>query len=145
MIVLAVLGALAAIAVPQLTGLQGEARLAGTATTVSSELNGAFAKAMANGNLDDADGGVDWTSNLCERADSSWEAVSPTLEESDYKITGLLIDENGSVSDNGSASDVDMKAVVSVPRYESENDRTSEVGKGNAPEKKICYLSITNS
>jgi prepilin-type N-terminal cleavage/methylation domain-containing protein len=47
-IVLAVLGALAAIAVPQLTGLQQEAELAGTAAVVSSELSNEFARQLAS-------------------------------------------------------------------------------------------------
>ena len=47
-IVLAVLGALAAIAVPQLTGLQDEAELAGTAAVVSSELSNEFARQLAS-------------------------------------------------------------------------------------------------
>jgi len=55
-IVLAVLGALAAIAVPQLTGLQTEAELAGTATTVSSELNNQFAVDLLNNEAAQWDG-----------------------------------------------------------------------------------------
>ena len=50
-IVLAVLGALAAIAVPQLTGLQEEASLNGTATVVSSELSNDFAVGLADGDV----------------------------------------------------------------------------------------------
>lgn len=83
-IVLAVLGALAAIAVPQLTGLQQEADLNGTATVVSSELGNAFASDLANGNVDNNEGsGVNWVGETCIK---NYSAASEALLESDYDI-----------------------------------------------------------
>ena len=85
-IVLAVLGALAAIAVPQLTGLQEEADLNGTATVVSSELSTAFADALANNNLDnsaDEDNQVNWLDASCS---TDFDNVSPALSASDFDL-----------------------------------------------------------
>lgn len=48
-IVLAVLGALASIAVPQLTGLDKQAEKAGLARIISSQVNNAFAQDVADG------------------------------------------------------------------------------------------------
>ena len=84
-IVLAVLGALAAIAVPQLTGLQDQAELNGTATVVASELSTAFANDLADDNL--ADGDVNWLTADCDNTDG-FSIVSPALSASDYEIGG---------------------------------------------------------
>jgi len=61
-IVLAVLGALSAIAIPQLTGLENEAELQAIAASASSEINNAFARDLAAGEADDTFGGtgVNW-------------------------------------------------------------------------------------
>ena len=73
-IVLAVLGALAAIAVPQLTGLQEDARLSGTATTVSSELGNAFAQDLLDGNADS------WTTgSVCSNTGTTISYSSVTI------------------------------------------------------------------
>mgnify|MGYP006430849849 CR=1 FL=1 len=50
-IVLAVLGALASIAVPQLTGLQERAKLNGEATSIVSEIKNIFAQDLADGDM----------------------------------------------------------------------------------------------
>jgi len=65
-IVLAVLGALASIAVPQLRGLDKQTEKAGLARTISSQVNNAFAQDLADGftrnPLDEKDkGSGDWT------------------------------------------------------------------------------------
>ena len=84
-IVLAVLGALAAIAVPQLTGLQDQAELNGTATVVASELSTAFANDLADDSL--ADGPVNWLTADCDTT-TGFSEVSPALSASDYVIGG---------------------------------------------------------
>ncbi|KAF0285898.1 hypothetical protein BA899_01645 [Spiribacter sp. SSL99] len=83
-IVLAVLGALAAIAVPQLTGLQEEADLNGTAAVVSSELGNAFASDLANDELEGGGGGVDWVDATCTNSD--YLSASPALSSSEFVI-----------------------------------------------------------
>ena len=91
-IVLAVLGALAAIAVPQLTGLQEEAELNGTATVISSELSNAFAVDLLEGNADRSP----WKQDNCGDYDSS---VSEAL-------SGYTLADSGDVE-------------VTVPTYQS--------------------------
>ena len=54
-IVLAVLGALASIAVPQLTGLQEEAKLNGAATIIASGINDQFAQDFLDGGITNTD------------------------------------------------------------------------------------------
>ena len=103
-IVLAVLGALAAIAVPQLTGLQDEAELAGTAAVVSSELSNEFARQLANDEVDEF-GGL--TSEGCDTLTSS---VAPALSG-----TGL------SLSDDSDGT------LVSVPTYDSDSNRVDSI------------------
>lgn len=104
-IVLAVLGALAAIAVPQLTGLQEEADLAGTATVISSELGNAFAQQLANDNVQDFMGDA---SNICG---SSLDNVSPALSSS-----GLSLDDQ-----NGTGIE------ITVPNYDSSTQEIDQV------------------
>ena len=82
-IVLAVLGALASIAVPQLTGLQDRAEITGRATTVSSEIKGAFAEELARGTLDTNNPGYNWTSG--SGCDNGYTGILPDLT-SDYEI-----------------------------------------------------------
>ncbi|MEX0383551.1 prepilin-type N-terminal cleavage/methylation domain-containing protein [Spiribacter sp. 1M153] len=84
-IVLAVLGALAAIAVPQLTGLQEEAELAGTATTVSSEAGNLFARDFADDNID---GRWDSASNAVDTINDNAAAVSGS--------TGFIVTDSDS-------------------------------------------------
>ena len=101
-IVLAVLGALAAIAVPQLTGLQEDAELAGTATTISSEAGNQFANQLLEGDSLD-----DWSdANACGTVAS---LVAP-VNSGDF-----------SLGDLGSDSDPDGVAVT-VPTYNSTDD-----------------------
>ena len=65
-IVLAVLGVLAAIGIPQLTGIQNEAELAGAGSNIISEANNLFAQQLLNGELDDDTApNIDWTGNVC--------------------------------------------------------------------------------
>lgn len=75
-VVLAVLGALSAVAIPQLTGLEDEARLQAVAATASSEINNAFAQDLAEGTAETTFDGttVDWNpgaicSNINAKAD----------------------------------------------------------------------------
>ena len=98
-IVLAVLGALAAIAVPQLTGLQEDARLAGTATTVSSEAGNLFAQQLASGN---AGSGWNNASTICGTTLSSVNTDGFALADAD---TGL-----------------DPVQEITVPTYTSSTD-----------------------
>jgi len=69
-IVLAVLGVLAAIGIPQLTGLQSQAELQGAATNAASEIGNLFAQDLAVDELDGSgDSGVDWTADeICDQA-----------------------------------------------------------------------------
>ncbi|MEX0372692.1 pilus assembly FimT family protein [Spiribacter roseus] len=98
-IVLAVLGALAAIAVPQLTGLQEEADLAGTAAVVSSELSNEFAQQLAADDIQDFN-------DTCSGLDS----VSPALSSS-----GLSLNDSGSGQ------------IVTVPTYDSSNNEVGSI------------------
>ena len=85
-IVLAVLGALAAIAAPQLTGLQEEADLAGTATTVSSEVGNIFAQDLASGDVS-----TDWNDNttgLCGTINTGSSIAGTTVEA----LSGYTLD-----------------------------------------------------
>ena len=117
-IVLAVLGALASIAVPQLTGLQEDAELAGNASVVSSELSGAFAKDLANGNLQNQDGeSINWAANnVC---DERTRVVSPTLKS--------LIEDDGWFGVPGDGSGEETASIeIQVPGYDlSTNSVTS--------------------
>lgn len=88
-IVLAVLGALSAVAIPQLTGIEDEAELRAVATTASSEINNAFARDLTAGVAGEPSGGtgVDWSGggNSC-RSVSIWGEKTPDLN------AGLLFD-----------------------------------------------------
>ena len=98
-IVLAVLGALAAIAVPQLTGLQEEADLSGTATTISSEASNTLAAEIARGEATDTSkgSGIDWAaSDICSSIESNLSSVSG------YSLT----------------TDADPSVEVTVPTYD---------------------------
>ncbi|MEX0372693.1 pilus assembly FimT family protein [Spiribacter roseus] len=111
-IVLAVLGALAAIAVPQLTGLQQEADLNGTAAVISSELGNAFASDLANGNEGSSAGsGVDWVGATC--TGNSYPSASPALSASEYQI----LDEG----------DGDPGVALTIPSYESSENRVDQI------------------
>ena len=59
-IVVAVLGALASIAIPQLTGLQEEAKLNGAATIIASGIKDQFVRDMASSDMDEWDGETYW-------------------------------------------------------------------------------------
>ena len=108
-IVIAVLGVLSAIAVPQLTGFQDEAELNGEATVISSELGNAFATDLLNGNIASTGGsGVDWTSVGCDN--SQLVSASPALSSSDYTI-GTGLDE--------------PNVPISVPSYDSSESQVS--------------------
>jgi len=110
-IVLAVLGALAAIAVPQLTGLQEEADLNGTAAVVSSELGNAFASDLANGDEGSTDGsGVNWVAATCSAND--YPSASAALSNSEFEIGSL---------DSG-----DPAVPITVPTYNSSNEEVSQ-------------------
>ena len=85
-IVLAVLGALASIAVPQLTGLQDQAEITGRANTITSEIKGAFAEELAQGTLDDGSTGYDWTNDGTNTQCSSYNSGIVSSLTSDYKI-----------------------------------------------------------
>ncbi|AUB78277.1 hypothetical protein BBH56_03610 [Spiribacter roseus] len=110
-IVLAVLGALAAIAVPQLTGLQEEADLNGTAAVVSSELGNAFASDLANGNEDNDDtdpgSGVNWATADCE---TTFTTASPALSASSFTI----------------GSSLDPSVDITIPTYNSSDNTVGQ-------------------
>ncbi|KAF0282948.1 hypothetical protein BA898_05465 [Spiribacter roseus] len=109
-IVLAVLGALAAIAVPQLTGLQQEADLNGTAAVISSELGNAFASDLANGDEGSTDGsGVNWVATSCDN--NNYPSASPALSASDYTIS----------------SDADPGVALTIPSYNSSENRVDQI------------------
>jgi len=105
-IVLAVLGALAAIAVPQLTGLQDQAELNGTATVVASELSTAFANDLADDNL--AGGDVNWLGADCDT--TGFSDVSPALSASDYVIGGTN----------------DPTTTLTIPGYDSSTQQVTQ-------------------
>ena len=110
-IVIAVLGVLSAIAVPQLTGFQDEAELNGEATVISSELGNAFATDLLNGNIASTDGsGVDWTGVACG-SNSNLTSASPALSNSEYSI----------------GDSADPSVPISVPTYESANSQVSSI------------------
>ena len=113
-IVLAVLGALAAIAVPQLTGLQEEAELSGTATVISSELSNAFARQLAAGTVD---------SEFVGDAD----AICGTALKSVSEALSSAVNDDGFVLDNSNVSGVE----ITVPNYTSSNNQVGQVS---------CYL-----
>ena len=109
-IVLAVLGALAAIAVPQLTGLQQEADLNGTAAVISSELGNAFARDLANGDEGSTDGsGVNWATADCST--NNYPSASPALSASEYTLS----------------SDADPGVALTVPSYNSSENRVDQI------------------
>mgnify|MGYP006436276725 CR=1 FL=1 len=121
-IVLAVLGALASIAVPQLTGLQEDAELAGNASVISSEMNGAFAEALANGNLSNSD--FDWTAeDVCGQPVAN---VSPTL-------SSLRLDDGWEGVPSANAADGTETASIEivVPGYNSST---------NSVTSNTCYI-----
>lgn len=112
-IVLAVLGALAAIAVPQLTGLQQEADLNGTAAVISSELGNAFASDLANGDEGSTDGsGVNWVTADCNN-DNNYAEASPALSDSEYEI---LAEDAG-----------DPGVALTIPSYNSSENRVDQI------------------
>jgi len=112
-IVLAVLGALAAIAVPQLTGLQEEADLNGTAAVVSSELGNAFASDLASGAMDGTQtSGIDWTAESC--TSPSYPSVSAALSNSD-----LVIQDSG--------SSLDPVVDLTIPAYISSDQEVTQI------------------
>ena len=113
-IVLAVLGALAAIAVPQLTGLQEEADLNGTAAVVSSELGNAFASDLANGEEDSAanGSGVDWTS-VTDSCEAGFASASPALSSSSFVIAP--------------SGDLDPAVDLTIPKYISSTQEVDQV------------------
>ena len=113
-IVLAVLGALAAIAVPQLTGLQEDAELAGTATTVSSEAGNLFAKDLLDNNT------ANWSGGPTAICDGSGSATTVSaLSGSGYSLTG-------SEPSSGNYQE------VTIPSYNSSSEQVSSVK---------CYLT----
>ena len=107
-IVLAVLGALAAIAVPQLTGLQDEAELAGTAAVVSSELSNEFARQLAS--TDEVDSAFS-TDITCENLKSLSPAISDSSE------FDLIDGESGGVEVTVPTYDSTTNTVSSTPCY----------------------------
>ena len=96
-IVIAILGALAAVAVAQLTTLDKRADKAGVARTVSAQVNNAFAQDLATGNPDQAP----WDSFVCSEIGTSgrgyqgW-AVGQSCGASgcDYNADGARADES---------------------------------------------------
>ena len=87
-IVLAVLGVLAAIGIPQLTGLQDQAELQGAATNAASEIGNLFAQDLAVDELDGSgDSGVNWgADSVCNEAGLSDSGIIAALG-SDFTIS----------------------------------------------------------
>lgn len=116
-IVLAVLGALAAIAVPQLTGLQSNAELQGAATSVSSEANNQFANDLAKGSIDGTQTSkINWleSGDVCASVNTKTSTtVVPTLND-----TGFTLADNG-----GSLGPAEY--AVTIPSYDSDNEQVS--------------------
>ncbi|QGM21544.1 prepilin-type N-terminal cleavage/methylation domain-containing protein [Spiribacter sp. 2438] len=85
-IVLAVLGVLAAIGIPQLTGLQDQAELQGAATNAASEIGNLFARDLAVDELDGSgDSGVNWSGgDVCDEVSNS---DINALGEGDFTIS----------------------------------------------------------
>ena len=120
-IVLAVLGALASIAVPRLTGLQGDAELSGTASVVSSELNGAFAKDLANGTLQNEDGeSINWTkSDICgEKIADVSPTVNSIVEEGEWAASSAPVPGGVGGADGTETASIEIK----VPGYDSDTN-----------------------
>ena len=115
-IVLAVLGALASIAVPQLTGLDKKAEKAGLATTISSQVKNAFAQDLASGDPDK----VPWINFECSKIGTSgegyngWEIGQSCDGDCDYNAAAP------------SESNDDSDALFTVPVYEDEKIGTKE-------------------
>ena len=118
-IVLAVLGALASIAVPQLSGLQEDAELAGHASVVSSELNGAFAKDLADGNLKSGgkDGDFDWTApDVCgEKIADVSPTVNSIVEEGEWAASSAPVPGGADGTETASME-------IKVPGYDSDTN-----------------------
>ena len=109
-IVLAVLGVLAAIGIPQLTGLQDQAELQGAATNAASEISNVFARDLAAG-LDGTSGSiseVDWNGGCTE---INTDVDIPALEDFALADDGAggndavtisipQVDENGDIADS---------------------------------------------
>ena len=101
-IVLAVLGVLAAIGIPQLTGLQDQAELQGAATNAASEISNVFARDLAAG-LTGTEGsisGIDWN-NGCDEINTE-EVDIPALE-------GFALDDGEGVT-------------ISIPQVDGDGD-----------------------
>lgn len=94
-IVLAVLGVLAAIGIPQLTGLQDQAELQGAATNAASEIGNLFAQDLAVDELDGSGSGVDWTADeVCNDAELSNSSIIAALGD-DFTISATNGDSDG--------------------------------------------------
>lgn len=113
-IVLAVLGALSAVAVPQLTGIEDEAELQAVAATVTSEVNNAFAQDLAAGTAEEIAGGtmVDWRSSMI---------CSNINAKADIKVENGKDGRFTSLAPFTMDEDVSGERVItiSVPTYES--------------------------
>lgn len=108
-IVLAVLGVLAAIGIPQLTGLQDQAELQGAATNAASEISNVFARDLAAG-LDGTSGSiseVDWNDGCTEFTDVDIPALEDFALADDGEggndavtISIPQVDGNGDITDS---------------------------------------------
>ena len=113
-IVIAVLGALAAIAVPQLTGVQADAEAKGAARAAASEASTAFASAYADGVTDGSGAandptGINWEAeSVCGELPSDGNGITPSLEG--YAIS------------KGTGGDAEF----SVPSYNATDDAIEE-------------------
>ena len=106
-IVLAVLGVLAAIGIPQLTGLQDQAELQGAATNAASEISNVFARDLAAG-LNGTSGSiseVDWNGG-CEEINTANVDI-PALEDF------ALADDGGGGND---------AVTISIPQVDDDGD-----------------------
>ena len=120
-IVLAVLGALAAIAVPQLTGFQGDAELNGTATAIASEANNQFANDLIGGTMDGSQtSGINWTGTVSETCSTIAGSVNSLPSGGDFSIQ------------EAQSPITDGAVEVTVPGYDASTEEVTE---------KSCELS----
>ena len=140
-IVLAVLGVLAAIAVPRLIGLQEEARLKGTATVISSEIMNAFSKALLAGSIDrDSGGRINWIAgkfgddksdgfctalNTESGAPGKGQDTGPDrVFNTPISVTLIEVYENNEFE--LTAEDGDGKVAVTMPYFDDDDNTTGQ-------------------
>jgi len=133
-IVLAVLGALAAITVSQLTGVKGRMELIGYANTISLELENSLASAIANDNRSTFAVFNSDNQPPCDRLKLG-DIVSPKLEEANLGVSIDKPENKRSVSMVVPKYEPDTGEVSTAKcfLYEVEESSGSQIGGGPAP------------